>query len=67
MSQWAPGGREPRCLAPAAPMVVTPLENVRKKIKSKKKPNDAGFDDGGRIQEAERRSPVTRRVATSYI
>jgi len=25
LSQWAPVGRGPRCLAPAAPMVVTPL------------------------------------------
>jgi len=25
LSQWAPGGRGPRCPAPAAPMVVTPL------------------------------------------
>ena len=25
MSQWAPGGRGHRCLAPATPMVVTPL------------------------------------------
>jgi len=28
LSQWAPGGRGPRCLAPAAPMVVTPLTRV---------------------------------------
>jgi len=25
LSQWAPGGRGPWCLAPAAPMVVTSL------------------------------------------
>jgi len=28
LSQWAPGGRGPRCLAPAAPMVVTPLPRM---------------------------------------
>jgi len=28
LSQWAPGGRGPRCLAPAAPMVVTPLHTA---------------------------------------
>jgi len=25
LSPWAPGGRGPRCLAPAEPMVVMPL------------------------------------------
>jgi len=42
-------------------------KNVRKKIKRKTKTNDAGWDDDGRIQEAERRSPTTSRVVTSDI
>jgi len=44
-------------------------KSVRKKIKRKIKTNDAELDDGGSIglQEAERRSPTTRRVATSNI
>jgi len=25
LSPWAPGGRGPRCFAPVAPMVATPL------------------------------------------
>jgi len=33
----------------------------------KTKINDAELDDGRRIQEAERRSPTTRGVATSDI
>jgi len=32
LSQWAPGGRGPRCFAPAAQMVIMPLhkrQNIR--------------------------------------
>jgi len=36
-------------------------------MKRKTKTNDAGLGDGGRIQEAEGRSPTTRGVATSDI
>jgi len=42
-------------------------KNARKKIKRKTKTNESGLDDGGKIQEAERRRPTMRRVATSDI